>query len=280
MIRGIVLLSLVAVACSVEESGAGPASGGAGGSGAQGGTGGLLTGGSGGAPLGGAGGIGSASGAGGAGGIGGASGSGGVEAGSDASSDVELDVGSDAPNDADASSDAAGDAGFVTALHGSRVELPCAGVISSSLCNAGTSSKSFPFEGKSGVSYDLTLRIRGVVEQNGYTCVVKTDYFCTGGAPAGAGWSVFSVKVADPPQTYYLNAGAAGILHAWPLDYQATITVKGGALVQLSGDSIDGQQLRNLNSSNVPIVVAGVSPDPAAYDGQFVQIDVVSILPK
>jgi hypothetical protein len=29
-----------------------------------------------------------------------------------------------------------------------------------------------------------------------------------------------------------------------------------------------------------PIVVPGVSPDPAAYDGQFVQIDVVSIQAK
>lgn len=270
--RSLSVLGLVLAACGLEETGAGPAAGGSGGGtsgGSGGGSGGGGVAGSGGAPGGGSGGA-----------LGGASGSGG-SAGSDAALDAPSDAPpGDATPDADAEADAASDGGIVTALAGARIELPCTAVTSSVACVASQVSKTFAFEGQLGTSYDVTLRFRGVVEENAYSCAAKVGSFCSGGSPVVAGWNVFSIKVGDPAQIYYLNAGTAGVLHCWPLDYQATIPIKGGAAIELAGDAIDGQQVRNIDAANNPIVVPGVSPAPQAYDGQFVQIDVVSIQAK
>ncbi|MBK7585381.1 MAG: hypothetical protein IPI67_34970 [Myxococcales bacterium] len=266
---------LLAQACGVEESGSAPPSGG-GGAGGVGGVGAF-----GGSGVGGSGGLGGTAASGGGGASGGVSGAAGADASSDALVDVSPDdAGNDVVDAGDAAPDGAGDGGLVTQFDGARIEVPCAGVLSSTNCAAKQSLKSFAFEGTAGTVYSVTLRFRGVVEQNGYTCQTKTGFFCDGATPVAAGWGQFLIRVADPLNTYAMNAGSAGVQYCSMIDYQATILVKGGAKVELDGDPLDGEQLRNFDAVSSPIVVANIPPAPSPFDGQFVQLDVVSITPK
>jgi len=45
----------------------------------------------------------------------------------------------------------------------------------------------------------------------------------------------------------------------------------------LEAASINDLQVENVDASGTPFVVPGVAPAPAPYDGQFVQVDVVSV---
>ena len=54
----------------------------------------------------------------------------------------------------------------------------------------------------------------------------------------------------------------------------------GGARVRLSGRVFDGRQIRNMDIAGEPIVIDGVPPFPGVFDGQFIQMDVVSIVER
>ena len=45
----------------------------------------------------------------------------------------------------------------------------------------------------------------------------------------------------------------------------------------LTAMPIDGHEIENLDPSNTPIVIPDIAPAPAAYNGQFVEMDVVSV---
>lgn len=57
------------------------------------------------------------------------------------------------------------------------------------------------------------------------------------------------------------------------------VTVAAGALVTLTANSVESVETFNRDGSGVPVVVTGVPPAPLAYDGQFVQVDVESVVP-
>ncbi len=66
-------------------------------------------------------------------------------------------------------------------------------------------------------------------------------------------------------------------------DHQKAIAVPGGASVTLTVRDPDCAMVKNCQAADAnastPYVVPGVPPAPAAYNGQFVQIDVVSVKP-
>jgi hypothetical protein len=43
---------------------------------------------------------------------------------------------------------------------------------------------------------------------------------------------------------------------------------------------VDGFQLANRDAAGNPIVIAGVPPAPTAFDGQFIQMEVLSVTPR
>lgn len=49
----------------------------------------------------------------------------------------------------------------------------------------------------------------------------------------------------------------------------------------LTASTADGDtlQIKNIDANNEPIVVPDVSPYPSACDGQFIQMDVVKVVP-
>lgn len=131
--------------------------------------------------------------------------------------------------------------------------------------------------GTMGMNYSVTLRFRGVVEQKTYEGGTTTGYWNVGGTPDGGAFNIYELSISDPQETYYLNAGTSNIYNCYAIDYQETIIINGGATVSLIAQTVDGHQIKNIDPNGTPIVVPGIPPAPAAYDGQFIQMDVVSV---
>ncbi len=114
-----------------------------------------------------------------------------------------------------------------------------------------------------------------VVEPKNFTGGdVKFDHFQTGGTAVRNDYNFYSLAVSDPAaaHTFNRNAEEGGALHL-PHRLLVTIPVRAGATVTMGA----------YDSNDVAIadpehhVVAGLPPAPGFFDGQFFQLDVVSV---
>jgi hypothetical protein len=137
------------------------------------------------------------------------------------------------------------------------------------------------FGGNSDTVYAVTLRFRGVAEGNMYKHedgmldaeMTTGPHFHVGGS-VHEHFQVYSLAVSEPPQHFYLNA-FHDLVTPLPVDYTATIQVRGGAT--LTFGMADTNTACFANSKQV--VVAELPPAPAPFNGQFIQADVVSVTP-
>ena len=167
-----------------------------------------------------------------------------------------------------------------------RYELPCLDSLSP-YCYAGSppAPKSATLTGSTGKLYALTVRVRGVVEQKAYSSAVagsatgtNAAFFITSGAYAGDGWNSYKLNVSSPAMTAYLNSGASGHDYVDAVDYTTTFAAAAGSTITLDSDSTDSYIVKNRDdATGAAIVIPGVKPAPQAFNGQFVQIDVVSV---
>jgi hypothetical protein len=182
------------------------------------------------------------------------------------------------------------------ALVDQRLELACgpdtASETCSSLPTAGAACpeggkitrRSFTMGGRAGVVYNVTLRIRGVVEPKVYAGGRGPgDHFYVGGTPTVTNYNSYSLVVSSPAQTYYLNYDeAVGEAHyVFTLDHMKVIQVAGGATINMEVTDRDCAMVKNCQSFDTatcaPYIVAGVPPAPAGFNGQFVHFDVVAV---
>ena len=183
-------------------------------------------------------------------------------------------------------------------LQDQRLENACvAPDTSDELCGAIAASATCPAQGRvvvrtltlggsPGVGYDVTLRFRGVLEPKIYSGGRGPgDHFYIGGQPTKTNYNVYRLGVSSPKQDYFLNYDEAeGETHrVFAIDYSQTIRMNGGATVTLELDDLDCTLVRNCRAFGSavcqPYVVAGVPPAPNAFDGQFVHIEVVLVVP-
>jgi hypothetical protein len=163
------------------------------------------------------------------------------------------------------------------ALDGLRWALPCSNNGNGYCDSPATDVKSATLSGNAGVTYDITLRFRGVVEEKTYLYGTAEEHWQIGGIPNEDLYNVYKLEIAAPAQTYYLNAGQTGLGYCVAIDYTKTIQAKAGTVVSLSADSIDSAQVDNHSDPGDPVIVPGIPPAPTFYDGQFIQMDVVSV---
>lgn len=212
-----------------------------------------------------------------------ASDAGSTDAGADASDAGSTDGSTDASDggtDGDASACEAGSTCAVAgSLSGLLWKLPCTSYVSGPACATTTATQSTQLAGTAGVTYDVTLRFRGIVEQKSYTggCGDGTTTWLQSGADNGDSYNVYKLAISSPPQTYFLNAGTSNITHVFGIDFQQTVRIDAGATVTLTADAKDGQEIINVGADGTtPVTVAGTSV-AQPYDGQFIQMDVVSV---
>jgi hypothetical protein len=130
-----------------------------------------------------------------------------------------------------------------------------------------------------GLVYTCNLQVRGVVEQATYKGgALMKKFLLKGGTPDTGRSNIYELKIDDPPQIYYLNAGSSGVPNVSVINYSMHIDVKNGSEVTLHADSIDSREQSNIDKKSAP------DKDPKhpitvkqPYKGQFIQVDTLSI---
>lgn len=167
-------------------------------------------------------------------------------------------------------------------LDGLRWELPCLTYSPQApdyVCFTTTDqTKTATLSGKPQARYDVRLRIRGVVETKTYPpAAPDAGFWQTGGTPVSDAWNVYALKVSNPAATHFLNHGPSGLYQCVGVDYTVTVRAAGGAVFTLFASAVDSNLSQIRNNVAAPIVVADVPPAPKAYDGQFLQMDVLGV---
>ncbi|QDU96121.1 hypothetical protein [Lignipirellula cremea] len=130
------------------------------------------------------------------------------------------------------------------------------------------------FGGEPGKRYQVTLRFRGVVEPMMYKNGKQVgEYFYIGGEKNNATYNVYQISISSPESHYFLNRQDKVGHKIFTIDYTQTIEIDGGATVTFHGDGQNGRLISNFKK----LVVEDVPPAPDAYNGQFIQVDVVDV---
>lgn len=198
---------------------------------------------------------------------------------------------------------AANDTTLAGTFDGALITYPCGSNHSNFDCdNVGCSNgqvshtQTFKMGGDSGTIYDVTFRVRGVVETYNYvggtrdagndSITKNPDLFLRGGAPQPSGasgydYDVYELNVSPPvagaPATYYLNSVTASenphtsgtTLHlSFKIDYTKTIKAAGGATITVKQYDSNCKSVMNCGtnanscSSHHTINLDGASPAP------------------
>jgi len=157
-------------------------------------------------------------------------------------------------------------------LSGQQWLMPCAAAPNPTLCDCADSALNVQVGGTIGVTYAVTVRIRGVMERGDYANGTSQDMWYVGGDNASAILTVAGLDVSAPAEHYFVNEIASGGgLHF--LDYEATLPIEGGATVTLFMSATDAREIADATTAVIP----GVTTTPSPYLGQFAQIDVVAV---
>ena len=170
-----------------------------------------------------------------------------------------------------------------------RWEVPCTDPGDAEVCPAAMMlpPEEITFGGSPQKTYKVTLHFRGLTEPHTFldpngqriTTVTAAPYFLDSaqGEPEPSNYTTFWIDVALPAKMYYANA-----FHTtdepfhhrlFALNYTAEIIVQGGSRVTLNHADGNARQVKNFEN----VVVDGVPPAPQVFDGQFLQVDVVSV---
>jgi len=129
------------------------------------------------------------------------------------------------------------------------------------------------FDGDKGKRYKVALRFRGVVEPMMYkNGKMDGEHFYIGGEPNNSTYNIYKITISSPPSHYFLNRQDKVGHNIFTIDYTKTIDIDGDATVTFLGDGQNGRLISNF----LKLVVPDVAPAPKAFNGQFVQVDVVS----
>lgn len=176
-------------------------------------------------------------------------------------------------------------------LDGARWELPLIPPGKNSCPNCDLLKEQIvTLHGNPAKTYDVALRIRGVVElrkivagsgttlASGSYILLNTvhNYKCVANPtldPSAGSVNQYWLIISNPYREILLNAMETGMVKVVGVDYEIDVQIAANATVRLIANSVD--RCEAINSNNIKI--EGVPPYPAAFDGQFLQMDVVSI---
>lgn len=166
-------------------------------------------------------------------------------------------------------------------LSGLLWKLPCTGPHVDISCTSDpTVTVMTTLGGAAGVTYDVTLHFRGVVERKNYVGGCSDgNFWQTDGVDNGDIGNVYELRVSQPPQHFFLNVGSGPQNNTVALDYVKTIRIDAGATVTLFAASKDSAELFNRDAGSTPISIPSTSVEQP-FDGQFIQMDVESVTPS
>jgi hypothetical protein len=179
---------------------------------------------------------------------------------------------------------------IAAALDGYRYEFPCKdpmpenpkpgadGISARATDDPATNDKFTDvkkFGGEPGRKYQVTLRVRGVVEPMMYKNGQQVgDYFYIGGEPNNGTYNIYQLTVSAPASHFFFNRQDAVGHKIFTIDYTATIEIEGGATLTLHGNGQNGRMITNFSK----LVVPEVAPAPQPFNGQFIQLNVTDVV--
>lgn len=136
--------------------------------------------------------------------------------------------------------------------------------------------------GSLGILFDVTLRIRGIIELKPYVGGItgSDSHVNIDGSLPVTTFNTYKLVISNVNHTYYLNNGTSGPVSI--VDYTFVVQMKQGASLTLhADDGGDGVEVYNNSFLSVPINPG----DPPIlvtqpYIGQFLQMDVISVIPN
>jgi hypothetical protein len=174
-------------------------------------------------------------------------------------------------------------------IHGYRYEFPCkdpmpenpkpgadcaSGLVTGDPKKTDNFKAERKFDGEVGKRYKVTLRFRGVVEPMMYKGgKMDGEYFYIGGEPNNSTYNIYKLSISSPVSHYFLNRQDKVGHKIFTIDYTKTIEIDGGATVTFLGDGQNGRLISNF----AKLIVPDIAPAPKAFNGQFVQVDVVAV---
>jgi hypothetical protein len=175
------------------------------------------------------------------------------------------------------------------ALNGLRIDDTCASppATGATTCNHVMNpyhaSKAVTMGGTTGTVYNVIVKIHGVVEPTIINGGSKPDMagapqFNLGGTPGDPTYQPWFLSISNPQATYYLNnfGFTSHTIHG--INWQETIPIAAGAMVTLDVRDANQVEITNTQAAGGVLTFPGV---PGSMNGgQFVQIDVVSAVPK
>jgi len=179
-------------------------------------------------------------------------------------------------------------------IEGVRIDDPCTGAPSTAAgatCNHVMNpfhvTKEVTLAGTAGTIYDVTLRIRGVVEPTRVNGGTRADTstvnlngrnyraipFTAGGTVGDMTFQPWLLSVSNPAADFYLNDYQLTEHTIFKIDYQVTLQMAGNSKVTLDVNDANDHEIDNY----ARLSVDGIPP--SSNLGQFVQLAVVSVKP-
>lgn len=184
-----------------------------------------------------------------------------------------------APIDASVPGDAGDRAPF--ALAGLRWLAPCGATVPGdpTLCVATSTRQTVTIGGDPSRRFHVTVRIRGIGEIAPYNSgsIPGAPSWYVGGQVADDYHNDVRLTVSSPVAAYHLNNSSIDPGFVLPFDYPATFDIDGGATATFDIDPQDAVQLRNQDPGGDPMTIPGVTTTPSPYDGQFFQLDIITV---
>ena len=129
--------------------------------------------------------------------------------------------------------------------------------------------------------YEVTLRLRAVVEPKDYDGGDTSDHWNEGGTPVADGRNVAYIEVDDPPRLIYVNAGSPMDRYCLAIDQGLNVRMRGGSRLTIGTIDPDNCAIVNADErSGAPISLPDVEAPAQPHDGQFMLVDVMAIAPE
>jgi hypothetical protein len=136
-------------------------------------------------------------------------------------------------------------------------------------------------------TYDVTFRVRGLVEPRMYNAGTPdpaSPFINVGGTPNNGGaenqgqYAIFKIDVAEPKQSYYLNAfhGDHKDHQVYPMDYRLKVKAKGGSKISVLLVDSNACAIANKMNKIVEGLPADVLMQP--FKDQFLYVEAESVV--
>lgn len=140
------------------------------------------------------------------------------------------------------------------------------------------------FGGKTGVTYDVKLRVRGLFEPttiaDGEAPLADHPYYKVGGTIRARDWSAWRIEVNEPKQTYWLNHYPKVAHLIYNEDFEITIPIAGGSSVAVRVTDGNDRQMDNNEEGKADRMQLIKGVTDKVLPGQMLRLDVLGVTAK